>query len=147
MLNNIVDEALNKLSKEKLNIFNLMDRYAGIKDDDGIERSYEIMQLDFVNEFYNNLLLNVETLNYSSIYKYKPEYVSYDIYGTSSYDYLVLYANKITNKKDFIRENLENGKIKYFNPEILSIIENYITSKRNNSGKNIKVENYILYNI
>lgn len=147
MLNNIVDEALDKINKEKLNLLNLMDRYKGIKDDDGVERSYEIMQLDFINEFYNNLSQNVSTIDYSSIYKYKPEYVSYDIYGTSSYDYLILYANKITNKKEFIRENLENGKIKYYIPEILNLIETYIQSKLNASGKNIKVENYILYNI
>lgn len=143
----IVEEANSKIQNDKLNLANIVNIYSGIKDDDNISRSYEIMGIPEINKYYKILFSKIEEIDYIPVYKYKPEYVSYNLYGTSSYDYLILYANKISDKKKFTDKYLLNRKVKYFAKDAIDILIENIQSNEKSIGQSINVENYILYNI
>lgn len=47
------------------------------------------------------LLRNSEEVNFESKYKYKPDYLSYDYYGTTMLWQMILYVNNVFSVEDF----------------------------------------------
>lgn len=142
-VNNILDEANYKLKTEPLNLANIVSNFY----DSSTNRNYEINNPIIFKKYYNILMNNVEEMSFDSRFKYKPEYVAYQIYGTSSYDYIILYANNMKSKKEFKYENFKYGKIKYFSKEIIQTIANDMSNKSKEDTIEIVSENYLLYNI
>jgi hypothetical protein len=57
---------------------------------------------------------------------YRPEYASYDIYGTTDLWYLILFTNNMTRPSEF------NKKIIYvFNPNMMDLLNDIIEAERN----------------
>jgi hypothetical protein len=48
-----------------------------------------------LSKYYPTLLYNSETIPMNSRYMYRPDYVSYDYYNTTSLWYVILYMNNI----------------------------------------------------
>lgn len=139
---NIVEEANSNLRSDSLNT----NKYVTyLIDDEG--KLYESIGLEHLDKFYNLLSNNIKEINFEHIFKYKPEYVSYKLYGTASYDYLVLHANKLTSKKEFINKSFINGKIKYYTRSVLDEIISELRTFKKGEPESIKTENYLLYKI
>ncbi len=71
--------------------------------------------------FYAPILLdpkNINEMEFKSYYKYKPSFVSEEIYKTPKLEHMILYANVLFHPEEFINKNL-NGKIKYIKPSVL----------------------------
>lgn len=144
-ITNIVDEAKYKVQKEVLNLYNMTT----LMLDTSGNKIYEYIGVDVFKDYKSILNENIKEIDFQPIYKYKPEYVAYNEYGSASLDYFVLHANKMTSKKQFKLENFLNGKIKIYDKEAINSIKNDINSKSSNN-KTISVinsDNYLLYKI
>ena len=62
---------------------------------------------------------NIKEVDYTDAYKYRPEYLSQEKYGTPSLYFIIMYVNNIATKLDFNGSNLT--KIKY--PSLDSLIK------------------------
>ena len=67
----------------------------------------ENIPLTVIDEAFYFLNDDLEEIKYSDKYKYKPEYISQEQYGTPELYYLIMYVNNITTKLDFNGDNLE----------------------------------------
>lgn len=141
---NIVDEAKEKIKTERLNSANLVSYF--INSDDN-SKAYEIMESPIFSRYSKILERNIKERKYEPIFKYKPEYASYYVYGTSSYDYLILHANGMKSKKEFKQDNFLNGMIKYYSKDVIKTLESEFDTYTKNQTKEIIIENYLLYNI
>lgn len=139
---NIVEEANSNLRTDGLNIGNYTTY---IIDDEG--KLFENIGLDYLDKFYNLLNNNIKEISFDTLFNYKPEYVSYKLYGTASYDYLILHANKLTSKKEFLKKNFINGKIKYYTKDVIDKVVSELRSFKKGEPETIKIENYLLYKI
>ena len=72
----------------------------------------EEFMFSFINANLFYLENNIKEMPFVSKYKYKPEYVSVELYGTPVCAYLVLYFNTAQSRREFTSENL-NGTIRY----------------------------------
>lgn len=143
-LYNIVDESLEKLENEPLNTANLV---SFVINSDEKNKTYECMESPIFTIYSEILNNNIEVTKFEPIYKYKPEYMSYYMYGTSSYDYLILHANGLTSKKEFKSENFLDNKVKYYSKNIIKMIESEMMSYDKKETIVINTDNYLLYNI
>lgn len=141
---NIVDEANEKIKTERLNNANLVSYFIDSEDS---SKAYEIMESPIFSKYANILDKNIEERKYEPIFKYKPEYASYYLYGTSSYDYLILHANGMRSKKEFKQENFLNNMIKYYSKDVIKTLEKEFDTYTKNKTKEIILENYLLYKI
>lgn len=140
--NNMISESNERLVNDTLNT----NRYMSYLIDED-DKLYESMSLDFITKFKNLLNSNIEYIDFLPIYTYKPEYVSYYLYGTPSYDYLVLHANKLVSKKEFYADKFINGKVAYYNKSILNTIGTELRNYKKGNPESIKTGNYLLYKI
>lgn len=140
---NIVEEANSKIKSERLNCANLSSYFLDSSDN----KIYEIMESPIFSKYDKILENNIEERKYEPIFKFKPEYVSYYLYGTSSYDYLVLRANKLKSKKEFKQENFINGNIKYYSKDVINKLEKEFDTYSKNKTTEISIDNYLLYSI
>ena len=140
MENNIVSEAKLKISKEPLNLFNIKSKY--IHPDN--EMTFEDTDPIIFNKYQNILNRSIQTYTYKPMFKYKPEYVAYLIYGTPSYDYLIMHANGISSKKLFVEQSFTNREIKYYSKEAIKEIENNISNMDKQDVNELISENFIL---
>lgn len=141
--NNIYDEAMIKLENEVLNMANLK---FNILDEDE-DKLYEDMSVDIFRNFHNLLANNKEEMEFSSKFKYKPEYVSYILYGTASYDYLILHANELNSKKKFVADSFISGKFYYYSKDVIDKIIEEMQNYTKKDTEPVTTENYLLYAI
>jgi hypothetical protein len=123
----IQDETKNYLQDE-LNIFNYKNKIV-LTDLDLNKFSIEEFFISELSKYSLYLERNIRYIDYDNKYKFKPEYVSVDVYGTPIYYYLILYVNNLKSKRDFIKDSFMNDKIKYRNASALEEIKNNITKK------------------
>jgi hypothetical protein len=123
----IQDETKNYLQDE-LNIFNYKNKIV-LTDLDLNKFSIEEFFISELSKYSLYLERNIRYIDYDNKYKFKPEYVSVDVYGTPIYYYLILYVNNLKSKRDFIKDSFMNDKIKYINASALEEIKNNITKK------------------
>lgn len=142
---NIYDEAIQKLRNEPLNLYNQTSNI--IIEDENKDRVFEKIEIPMFDKYYNLLKNNTQELDFQPIYQYKPEYVSYTVYGTPSYDYLILHANKMTSKKQFKREAFLLGKLKFYSQSIIDQIISDYSNKVKKDTTRLPSGNYLLYNI
>ena len=77
---------------------------------------------DYYDYIMSNLL--VREINIDK-YRYKPEYVSYDIYGTTDLWYLILWINNMGSALDFTKKT-----INIFNPGNLDFLNKAIEKQK-----------------
>lgn len=80
------------------------------------------------NLFY--LLRNSKQINFDAQYSMKPEYLSYDEYGTYALWQLILYVNNIFSKEDFV--NLSMVIIPSFSSIVSMAQDNYTEKNPDN---------------
>lgn len=92
-----IDKESGRLARQSVDIDNMRLRY---KTESGIFSfpSPSVYTID-KNIFY--LLKNSKEVEFNSKYIMKPEYLSYDEYGTISLWQLLMYVNNIFSKEDF----------------------------------------------
>lgn len=142
--NDIVEEAKYKIHNEALNLYNTQSYF---KESSDSEKIYEFWRSPIFSTYYNLLADSIQYLDYDVLYMYKPEYVSYNIYQTSSYDYLVLHANRMDSKKLFKKENFDNGKIAYYSKEVIDKISKDFQRMDVRYTDILNNDNYLLYKI
>lgn len=143
-MDNIYDEATQKLKSETINLSNIVSNYV-ISDNEN--KVFEILEIPFLKKYYELLNENISEMEFDPLFVYKPEYASYKLYGTPSYDYLILHANKLTSKKQFKSSAFANNKFKYYYKGIIDQIISEYGNKEKTDTKTIEVGNYLLYNI
>lgn len=142
-MNNIVDEANVKIKEEILNLYNLKSSFINAED----SMLYEDNDPIIFSKYKELLDQNIEEITYNPLFKYKPEYMAYQIYGTSSYDYLILHANGLTSKKQFVESSFLSRKVKYYSKDIIEQIEDDINKMDKKELNELISENFILYKI
>ncbi len=55
---------------------------------------------------YNTLKYNSQTINMIQRYMYRPDYVSYDYYGTTVLAYMIMYINDVMSVTQFNIQNI-----------------------------------------
>lgn len=103
----------------------------------------ENIPLTVIDEAFYFLNDDLEEIKYNDKYKYKPEYISQEKYGTPELYYLIMYVNNITTKLDFNGENLE--VIKY--PTIDSLIKLQLFIEESNLNNRLFKPIDMLYKI
>jgi len=78
--------------------------------------TFQSPSLDTINKYFYYLLRYSKELKFDKKYKYRPDYLSYDQYGTVTLDQLLLYVNGISSPEDF-------DLITVFVPEKEAVIE------------------------
>ena len=104
---NIKVEAENNY-RSNLNTDNFRDMYrikAYTEYANNVIKQDVTVFLDINNEFldtYKNFILsNCEIKEFQPRWQYKPNYLSYDMYGTQSHAYILMYINDVTSILDF----------------------------------------------
>lgn len=94
---------------------------------DDIEYPYHNVIYDFLDELIQ--LSQLVTLNSTEVarYKYRPDLLSYDLYGTDKYDFILLAINNIESDKYFDKE-----MIKVLYPEHMKEAINLIYNSQSN---------------
>ena len=94
--------------KSLFNMDSMKDLYrikANVEVEDGRVQTKEIVFLDFNDQFLDVnrhfLLANSEIKEFQPRWQYKPNYLSYDMYQTLSFSYLLLYINNCISVLDF----------------------------------------------
>jgi hypothetical protein len=68
--------------------------------------SFPDPNLDTIDKNLFYLLRNSEEMEFNSKYNYRPDYLSYDMYGTTSLWELLMYVNAIPSVEDFVLETV-----------------------------------------
>jgi len=105
---------------------------------------FQLSELAFFGADYFEDELNFTTIDFTELYKYKPQYIAHDYYGNPKLAYLILYANKIDSVVDFTPENL-NGQIKIMKFEKLLEISNGIDLKDLKGISSLVLNDSIVY--
>ena len=72
---------------------------------------------DYIDEILSVARIITMTDKELSKYKYRPKILSYDLYGTTELDFLILRLNGMTSPKEFTK-----SKVKLLSPDDLGII-------------------------
>jgi hypothetical protein len=102
---------------------------------DGVEYStHNIIYdyLDEINALSNTIILN--DLEYLK-YEFRPDLLSYDIYGTIDYEFVILALNGMLSPKDFTKKKLKllnSGDMNYIINKIYNAENLYIQRNREN---------------
>lgn len=105
---------------------------------------FQLTELAFFGAEYFENPDNFIEIDFTEIYKYKPQYLAHEYYGNPKLGYLILYANKLDSVVEFIPENL-NGKIKIMKFEKLLEISNGIDLKDLRGKTSIEIKDNVVY--
>jgi hypothetical protein len=116
-----IDNEVKQLIRSPLDISKMSDRY---KTSNGIY-SFPSPTLTTIEKNLYFLLRNSRTETFKGEYKFKPDYLSYDEYGTVILDQLLMYINNIKTVEEF---NLQTVVIPTFDA-IVSILSDDFPEK------------------
>jgi hypothetical protein len=98
MAETIYDEARNR-AKQAIDFERQSDRYKTEND----YFTFPDPNLETLEKYLFYLLKNSKEVSFNnSVYQYRPDYVSYDYYGTPNLDKLLLFVNGIRTVEEFI---------------------------------------------
>jgi len=107
----LIDNEVKRQLDSPLDFENFGNRY---KSENGLY-TFPDLNLETIDKNLFYLLRNSKEINFELKYKYRPDYLSFDVYGTAILWELIMYVNEIFSVEDF---NL----IKVVLPSIDSII-------------------------
>ena len=103
----------------------------------GVIDGQKILESNLVDEYLTELakLSNVVQLNTDEYkrYKYSPDLLAYDVYGSTQLDFVVLAANDMIDPKDFNLKRLKLPTVsamKLFLNEVYSANSNWLSKNR-----------------
>lgn len=107
---------------------------------DGIDCPYDNVVYDYLDELMQ-LSENIKLSSKEYIkYKYRPDLLSYDLYGTDKYEFIILAINNIESDKLFDTDTLRLISVENMN-EVMNYIYNsqfdYINYNRNKEDSNL----------
>lgn len=65
-----------------------------------------LMGLPFLRKYENIIMTNLARYKVKREYKLRPEYVSYDLYGTTDFWYLLLFINQMKSPSEFVKDEI-----------------------------------------
>lgn len=92
-----IDKESKSRARLPIEIDNMANRY---QTENGYF-TFPSPSLETIEKNYFYLLRNSIHINFNSQYKYKPDYFSFDEYGTVALDYLIMYMNNVFCMEDF----------------------------------------------
>lgn len=92
-----IDLAVKQAIKSPLDISKMSDRY---KTSNGLF-SFNSPSLTTIEKNLYYLLRQSKTVEFNSKYKYRPDYLSFDEYGTVVLSQLLMYVNNVQTIEDF----------------------------------------------
>jgi len=92
-----IDQEVKQLIRSPFDISRMSDFY---RTESGIY-TFQSPSLDTINKNLYYLLRNSKEIEFDKKYQYKPDYLSYDEYGTVILDQLLMYVNGISSPEDF----------------------------------------------
>lgn len=104
----------------------------------------ELPEFNLFDKYSSLIEQNLNLTAFEDRWKYKPNYMSIDIYGNPYLEHLLMYVNGAFSKRDFTITESDFILVKFPNLEIIDILVQY-QQKLLNSNKNKK--NTRLYNI
>jgi len=108
----------------------------------GIELTDKNLIEDFMSELMKNAI-NVDlSIDEYTKYKYSPDLLAYDVYGSVQLDFIILYMNGIIDPKDF-----DFKSIKLVKNSILKDFLNHVFSSQHYILENNKYENGVPNNV
>jgi hypothetical protein len=119
-----IDVESGRLSRQSVDIDNMRERFKTSND----IYTFPSPSLYTIEKNIFYLLRNSKEVDFDSKYLMKPEYLSYDEYGTSSLWQLLMYVNSVFCKEEF---NLSTVLIPSFTSIITITQDNY--SMKNSS--------------
>jgi len=104
--NVIIESDINYRAMYNMDTFRDMFRLKTfVEYADSSVKSSDVVFLDFNDLFLDThklfLASRCEIKEFQSRWQYRPNYLSYDIYGTQSFAYLLLYMNDVVSVLDF----------------------------------------------
>jgi hypothetical protein len=98
MARTIYDEARNR-ARQAVDFEKQSNRYKSEND----YFTFPDPNLETLEKYLFYLLKNSKEVEFdNSIYQYRPDYISYDYYGTSNLDKLIMFVNGIRTVEDFV---------------------------------------------
>jgi len=97
---NIDDESSANVSSPS-DIDNFRYRYVDIDNDRNLSVIFPGFEISTLERNLYLLLSNSELVDWRQSWKFRPDYTSYDYYGTVTYWYIILYVNQIDSIEDF----------------------------------------------
>lgn len=92
-----IDQEVRQFIRSPFDISKMSDTY---KTENGIY-TFQSPSLKTIDQNFYYLLRNAREVTFEKKYKYKPDYLSYDQYGTVILDQLLMYVNGIFSPEDF----------------------------------------------
>jgi hypothetical protein len=92
-----IDQEVRQFIRSPFDISKMSDTY---KTSNGIY-TFQSPSLKTIDQNFYYLLRNAREVEFEKKYKYKPDYLSYDQYGTVILDQLLMYVNGIFSPEDF----------------------------------------------
>jgi len=92
-----IDQEAKQFLRSPFDISKMSDTYI---TDSGIF-TFQSPDLTTINKHFYRLLRYSKEVEFQKMYKYRPDYLSYDEYGTVILDQLLLYVNGISSPEDF----------------------------------------------
>ena len=106
---NVLEEAYSRLYDTSFNTDDIFGKLMNANL--GNTMSYPYQQ--FIYAYLPNLLSRAYKTPMKKRYEYRPDYVSYDYYGTVAYWYIILAVNKIPSIVKFNQSNLSMIYVPY----------------------------------
>jgi len=98
-------------------------------DENNTVTTSEIVTVDLNIPFFEHhryyLLANSEVKQLDVKYHYRPDYISYEEYGTTAFDFLILYINNLFSVTEFTLEYFYLPKLDAINELIFMNLQNY----------------------
>lgn len=78
---------------------------------------------DYIPDFIHTSVIKTVQLSEDEFikYKYRPKILSYDIYGTTDLDFVILAINRISTPKDFVHKKIKMISKNHLNELLTSI--------------------------
>lgn len=113
-----IDIESGRLSRQSVDIDNMRKRYKTSNE----YFTFPSPSLDTINKNLFYLLRNSQEVEFNTKYTMKPEYLSFDEYGTTSLWQLLMYVNNVFCKEEF---NLSTVVIPSFTSIVTITQDNY----------------------
>ena len=129
-----------------------LEQFISMKDTDdmtynnfciyGLIDGQRVLESNIIDEYLEELvkvssIVELNTDEYKK-YKYSPDLLAYDVYGSVQLDFIVLAANDMVDPKDFNRKKLKLpavSRLRTYLNEVYSANSNWITKNRYDLSK------------
>jgi hypothetical protein len=117
-----IDQEAKIGTKQPYEIDNMSPRY---RTDNNIF-TFSSPSMEVLNKYFYYLLRNSKIISFDNKYLYKPDYLSFDKYGSTNLEYLLMYINGVYTPEEF---DLQTVIIPTLDAIIYICLDKYSTDK------------------